>query len=1594
MESPKKKKLAVPACKRSVDDGDTPDTSMEDLCRKKFKPIAPKPVIRKDQHQSVLSAALPVKNDVAGGKEVTVLPSPKLDANSLYVMRPSGSLPLMCGGPMIMPIPVPVVPGKDGSYIPLQVPIPIPVMVPVVVSVNQPETSSASRSPLTVAADSQKTKGSSVVNITGAHASKKEGPNSLGASKQDKSPSTGTKTKPCRYKYSMIKNGSLFKDILRGVSGDFMANHGITFELPVSTGEATSTTQETSQDASSVDSIKDKSRESHARSDIPKETCATPLQTDQNGVQMIQSINVTPCTTLSTLEASRTQQAQIPSAEKRPPLVSVERQIPVIGNTQHTTREVSAPGKDGLTTPSVSSTAVVHRPPHHDFSTQKTYLNQPTSSCSSTILKSSSHHNNLQHPSSTSLQVPCTPTANLQVRQNSDGISREHPQPNRTDSSVTSLTTSTLQPFVQPMIPQSSSGVTVTKATLMSSVSGSNNPSQTSSASNVPVVTSSIVHRSLPSSTAALVESISHPQWNFSHVSQFRGIQGTPGSRLASHQSQNMPLSCSTPNRNSARLDDSSLYSMDEMHTFSVEMDQSSGSLLGSDDNVSAVLGMSDVGMPVSTTTTLSDSPTRRAVTAIVTPLPRSAAGTVTTTTGGSQTQVSETVRVTCTTHGSSTTNAESSTVSMLSIPNQATAPSTRNHIASSTQCQTNQVSGAEVRSQWSGGSVASSRQQQTGLVSVPSQTSVQSPCTVSTSNNCVPQVNAAFQGHSASTQGNLQITPFQTQNNMASCNAGQKLQSITSPHNHARNSHHGIHTAITYSSSSHAGHETQRQQRSASSHTLRSPSVNVGQGGITNIRFPNTCRTEHLNVPPSSGGKAVNSNQPVPRESVAGNVSRIPGGVPSQNEQSHYPENRAPNMEVRNHSQRAGENQQNLMQNGPAVSTQIINPGSDRQNISSTQNHPVSTAFSSSTFHTATQRPQLQMNAARMPSSSGIHPVWQPQWAGNAQVRPHHPPFANSVDQHHATRPSATAQMRQQPERPTPSDGNSTSDTLIASSSVQSVPLQSNLTARSDMGEQFQASMRTGHPAVPPTHPPHTRAGNTNIISTSHAAQVPVFPVASEKSVTAGNHPNPMNFSTPTNEPGPKVPYPLVPPIMFGNSAPVPGLPVGGIHGVPIPGNFSSHSAMGQSTQAPAMISAPTSPVHHPITPASHDRHRMYLPSHYSTLHRPLYMPPSPAPNSEIPLLSPHSYGQLHVHDSVLYSPRFPSSLHRLSPGVNNNFHPAPLHRNFPSTDHLDNYARNHLPHPSPHYENSIPTAPLRMPQVGQSSHHTADVASSSSSRVPRPLGSLQHSSILANREQNSLFEQNLQRLLAHSARRHSAAFAGAHRYSSALPCEHSLTHHPMGSLSSVSSSCIPHTSTTVSFSTPMTGPMTGLAQPSQPLPTPRLSEQPLSSRQSSAPPAISSAPDMPSATTVSTSMTATTSTVVTSRAIIGNTSDKYLPLELVAPDTSNAQTAPSSSAATTPSQVTGDQIVKCGDTVLQCSRQVLRESGRTVLCCWFCDYHTAEPRKMRRHQKKESEPLKCQLCSFHSDSRCAVNQHYKEEHMDKDDPFRSVPP
>ncbi|XP_072169594.1 uncharacterized protein [Diadema setosum] len=1372
MESPKKKKLAVPACKRSVDDGDTPDTSMEDLCRKKFKPIAPKPVIRKDQHQSVLSAALPVKNDVAGGKEVTVLPSPKLDANNLYVMRPSGSLPLMCGGPMIMPIPVPVVPGKDGSYIPLQVPIPIPVMVPVVVSVNQPETSSASRSPVTVTADSQKTKGSSVVNITGAHASKKD--SSLGASKQDKSPSTGTKTKPCRYKYSMIKNGSLFKDILRGVSGDFMANHGITFELPVSTGEATSTTQEASQDASSVDGIKDISRESHAPSDIPKEACATPLQTNQNGVQMIQSINVTPCTTLSTLEASRTQQAQIPPAEKRPPPVSVE----------------------------------------------------------------------------------------------------------------------------------------------------------------------------------------------------------------------------STPNRNSARLDDSSLYSMDEMHTFSVEMDQSSGSLLGSDDNVSAVLGMSDVGMPVSTTTTLSDSPTRRAVTAIVTPLPRSAAGTVTTTTGGSQTQVSETVRVTCTTHGSSTTNVESSTVSMLSMTNQATATSTRNHTGSSTQCQTNQVSGAEVRNQWSGGNVASSRQQQTGLVSVPSQASVQSPCTVSTSNNCVPQVNAAFQGHSTSTQGNPQITSFPTQNNMASCNAGQKLQSITSPHNHARNSHHGIHTATTYSSSSQAGHEIQRQQRSASSHTLRSPSVNVGQGGITNIRFPNTCRTEHLNVPPSSSGKAVNSNQPVPRDSVATNVSRIPGGVRSQNEQSHYPENRAPNMEVRNHSQRAGENQQNLMQNGPAVSTQIINPGSDRQNITSTQNHPVSTAFSSSTFHTATQRPQLQMNATRMPSSSDVHPVWQPQWTGNAQVRPHHPPFASSVDQHHVTRPSATAQMRQQPERPTPSDGNNTSDTLIASSTVQSVPLQSNLTARSDIGEQFQVSMRTGHPAVPPTHPPHTRAGNTNIISTSHAAQVPVFPVASEKSVTAGNHPNPMNFSAPTNEPGPKVPYPLVPPIMFGNSAPVPGLQVGGIHGVPIPGNFSSHSAMGQSTQAPAMISAPTSPVHHPITPASHDRHRMYLPSHYSTLHRPLYMPPSPAPNSEIPLLSPHSYGQLHVHDSVLYSPRFPSSLHRLSPGVNNNFHPAPLHRNFPSTDHLDNYARNHLPHPSPHYENSIPTAPLRMPQVGQSSHHTADVVSSSSSRVPRPLGSLQHSSILANREQNSLFEQNLQRLLAHSARRHSAALAGAHRYSSALPCEHSLTHHPMGSFSSVSSSCIPHTSTTLSFSTPMTGPMTGLAQPSQPRPTPRLPEQPLSSRQSSAPPAISSATDMPSATTVSTSMTATTSTVVTSRAIIGNTSDKYLPLELVAPDTSNAQTAPSSSAATTPSQVAGDQIVKCGDTVLQCSRQVLRESGRTVLCCWFCDYHTAEPRKMRRHQKKESEPLKCQLCSFHSDSRCAVNQHYKEEHMDKDDPFRSVPP
>ncbi|XP_071957564.1 uncharacterized protein [Antedon mediterranea] len=115
--------------------------------------------------------------------------------------------------------------------------------------------------------------------------------------------------------------------------------------------------------------------------------------------------------------------------------------------------------------------------------------------------------------------------------------------------------------------------------------------------------------------------------------------------------------------------------------------------------------------------------------------------------------------------------------------------------------------------------------------------------------------------------------------------------------------------------------------------------------------------------------------------------------------------------------------------------------------------------------------------------------------------------------------------------------------------------------------------------------------------------------------------------------------------------------------------------------------------------------------------------------------------------------------------------------------------------------------------------------------------------------------------------------------------------------------------------------------------------------------------------------------------------TNNKYLPI-----DESNPVTSQAPSVAPSPTQSVSDQPVKFNGVTLQCSRQILCESGRTVLCCWNCDFHTAEPKKMHRHQRKEDKLMRCQLCSFTGNSRCNVDQHFKENHLGKDDPFTST--
>ncbi|XP_033114432.1 mucin-12-like [Anneissia japonica] len=136
-------------------------------------------------------------------------------------------------------------------------------------------------------------------------------------------------------------------------------------------------------------------------------------------------------------------------------------------------------------------------------------------------------------------------------------------------------------------------------------------------------------------------------------------------------------------------------------------------------------------------------------------------------------------------------------------------------------------------------------------------------------------------------------------------------------------------------------------------------------------------------------------------------------------------------------------------------------------------------------------------------------------------------------------------------------------------------------------------------------------------------------------------------------------------------------------------------------------------------------------------------------------------------------------------------------------------------------------------------------------------------------------------------------------------------------------------------------------------------------------------------------TSVSDTASQIMTPSPSPQRTNNKYLPIDEIC---SNPSTSLASLVAPSPTQSLSDQPVKFNGVTLQCSRQILCESGRTVLCCWHCDFHTAEPKKMHRHQRREEKQMRCQLCSFTSNSRCKVDQHFKDNHLDKDDPFTSA--
>lgn len=477
---------------------------------------------------------------------------------------------------------------------------------------------------------------------------------------------------------------------------------------------------------------------------------------------------------------------------------------------------------------------------------------------------------------------------------------------------------------------------------------------------------------------------------------------------------------------------------------------------------------------------------------------------------------------------------------------------------------------------------------------------------------------------------------------------------------------------------------------------------------------------------------------------------------------------------------------------------------------------------------------------------------------------------------------------------------------------------------------------------------------------------------------------------------------YPVsyVPPIGCHNNVPPMQIHEPSTHSMH---GFSQHPISGTGITMHGPMSSGLSPRHnrsthpHSFQPGGryHGQYgHMYYP-HYRGLHQPLGMSANPAPShSDLSLLSPRSCAHLHIHGNMLHSPQMPSSMHNFQrpPGFTNSLHagayPYSAHK-----DRLDTCCSGRVGHSPPREDRSIPTlltnilhrkpgAFSHLEQTAYVDHTTSPTTGSQpvhAAVVTAPCTTVT-SSINNNKSPSSSTSNTLNNAsTTGSATFTTTDVVAVHNQSGKSPSASipalAATSSPLSSRSSNNT----HSEQCSSVSVP-----SGSVSSSAEHQIPSSGHQTSSSISSSHPSSSVASPCVPSASS------STSSSHSASRGLPpGNSSDKYLPVEAVPPSP-----ASSSSTIATPdnNRQTADQVIKYGETVLKCSRQILRESGRTVLCCWSCDYHTAEPRKMHRHQKKETQLQKCQLCDYKADTRCKVNQHYKEVHMDKDDPFRSV--